>query len=547
MQTTPVRRALALFLCMQPVLWMSNVALAQALIPPRAPQGGGMDEFGMPSSSASAGGEAVPSTLGMDPFAASNNRNAAAAAVPLANAPPIDEPLDPDKYILGPGDLMELNFWGVQNFRVRLKIDMEGRAFVPKVGYFQLQGKTLTEARKTMRESVARLFPRLNFGLSVAEPRTFLVQVVNAVVHPGSYSARAVDRVASLISHGGGFLPDSSKRRIEIRRRDGTVVAADLLLYDLTGDVKYNPYLLDGDVVRVPYQELSASIGGGVNRPGRYELIASRDLAELVELAGGLAPGATHLLPINVVRRTANDRDKLESIPFTPDGKLPALPIQNADSVSIPRTVELQQSVMVVGALNTATPPAPSPTHGPLAGADEASSTRRLAFVEGDTVRSLLERVGGVGPLADLRGSYILRSGNAVPVDLYTLLMLRDEKADRPIELGDTLVVPLRRRSILIQGAVFAPGAYPYNPTYGVDQYLALAGGPNRFAQSISNVRVISPNGETREYASDLTVEPGSSLVVPDRNFSRPEVVQIIISVASVLVTGVAVVLAARK
>jgi len=42
------------------------------------------------------------------------------------------------------------------------------------------------------------------------------------------------------------------------------VLTADLLLYTLTGDLKFNPYLLDGDVVRVPFEELAATIGGAV-------------------------------------------------------------------------------------------------------------------------------------------------------------------------------------------------------------------------------------------------------------------------------------------
>jgi protein involved in polysaccharide export with SLBB domain len=132
-------------------------------------------------------------------------------------------------------------------------------------------------------------------------------------------------------------------------------------------------------------------------------------------------------------------------------------------------------------------------------------------------------------------------------VDLYALVMLRDLKADIPVELGDTLVVPFKRRNILVEGAVFNPGSYPYNPNYAIDQYLALAGGRNRFAQSVSDVRVVTPQGQTLDYRPDLKVEPGSSVVVPERNFSRSEVVQIMLSIASLVVSGVAVVIAARK
>jgi protein involved in polysaccharide export with SLBB domain len=159
----------------------------------------------------------------------------------------------------------------------------------------------------------------------------------------------------------------------------------------------------------------------------------------------------------------------------------------------------------------------------------------------------MLERVGGVGPLADLKGSFILRNNQAIPVDLYALVMLRDLRADKAVELGDTIVVPFRRANVLIEGAVFKPGPYPYNPNYNVEQYLALAGGPNRFAQSTDNVYLVTPNGQTKEFAPDLKVEPGASLVVPERNFSRSEVVAIILAAAGLVLSGVTVWITLRK
>jgi protein involved in polysaccharide export with SLBB domain len=391
--------------------------------------------------------------------------------------------------------------------------------------------------------------------VTLAQARTFVVQVVNAVNKPGAFPARAIDRVASIIERAGGVGPGASIRRVEIRRRDGKVLQADLLLYKLTGDVRHNPYLLDGDVVRVPFEELVASIDGAVNRPGRYELIGTKDLAELVEMAGGLAPNVTRQVAMRLVRVEADDRPDFELVEFGPEGRLPALPLKHEDAIHVPGFGEIQQSVMVMGAINAAAPSAPPPSAPSALGrpgsaptpTDESASTRRLPYVKGDTVRTLIDRVGGVGPLADLSGSYILRGGKSVPVDLRALIMLKDLSADRAVELGDTLVIPFKRQSVLVQGAVFAPGAYAYNPNYGIDEYVSLAGGPNRFGQSVKAVRVIGPGGDTRDYSRDLKIEPGSQLVIPERSFSSPEIVQIIISVASVFISGVAVVLAAKK
>jgi polysaccharide export outer membrane protein len=513
-------RFLAAFLAVQPVFWMSGPAMAQSL-QQQAPETAGTADVEQPARA---------------------ERPVLAPALPQT---PVDEPIDPEKYVCAGGDVLELNFWGAQNLRQRVTIDLEGRAFVPRVGYFVLQGKTLTQVRQVLRESISRFYPRLRFDVTLAEPRTFLLQVVDAVAHPGSYSARATERVAMLIARAGGFSANASQRRVELRRRDGTILHADLVLYSQTGDVRFNPFVLDGDIVRVPFEELAASVTGAVNRPGRYELIDSRDLAELLQLGGGLAPSATRLLPITVVRRSDQDHSRLETLPFSPEGKVPATQLQAEDLVRIPAASELQQSVSVIGAVLGATAPGASVTRGNAP--DESTATRRLPFVKGDTVRTLLERVGGTGPLADLPGSYLLRNGQSIPVDLYALVMLRDFKADKPVELGDALIIPFKHRNVLVEGAVFAPGAYPFNPTFGVDQYLSLAGGRNRFAQPLDEVKIVTPEGATRDYVPGIKVEPGSSLVVPERSFSRSEIVQIILGGAGIILSGVAVVIAARR
>jgi protein involved in polysaccharide export with SLBB domain len=501
-----LKKFVAVGLCCQPVFWMSSVALAQTL-----PSGGTNDAAGFQSE------------LRLERQAI------------LPGLPPVDRPIDPDAYVVGPGDVLELNFWGLQNLKLKVTVDLEGRAFVPKIGYLALKGQALTKVRQALRDSVARYYPQLGFDLSLVEPRTFLVQAAGDVAKPGSHSARAVDRVAAFLERAGGLGSSASSRRIEIRRASGAVLQVDLALFQLTGEVRHNPFLLDGDVVYVPYESLTARVVGAVNRPGRFELVATRNLAELVMLAGGLSPAATREMPVTLVRRTGGDTQELTLLPFAEDGELPDFPVQQDDVLRFPSFDELQHSVMVIGAVAGVNSP------------DEASATKRLAYVEGDTVRTLLERLGGVGPVADLAGSYLQRGAESVPVDLYSLIMLRDLTADKPVRLGDTLVIPFKRRNILVVGAVFVPGQYPYNPKLSVEQYLALAGGRNRFALDLDEVRLVTANGETRAFRKDLQVEPGAALVVPERNFTRSELVQIGLAVGSILLSGAALYISTKK
>ena len=47
---------------------------------------------------------------------------------------PLEGPLDAQHYTCGPGDGFELNFWGAQNFKLRATTDLEGKAFLPRIG-----------------------------------------------------------------------------------------------------------------------------------------------------------------------------------------------------------------------------------------------------------------------------------------------------------------------------------------------------------------------------------------------------------------------------
>jgi len=122
-----------------------NVALAQPFTttelpmdPPRA-QGSGSAVTRMPVTMPEDPSSEVPED----------------ATTPPAVQPPavsLEQPIDADHYVCGPGDVLELNFWGQQNLRLKLTIDLEGRAFIPKVGYVAVADKTLAAVRTAVKQ-----------------------------------------------------------------------------------------------------------------------------------------------------------------------------------------------------------------------------------------------------------------------------------------------------------------------------------------------------------------------------------------------------------
>jgi protein involved in polysaccharide export with SLBB domain len=167
---------------------------------------------------------------------------------------------------------------------------------------------------------------------------------------------------------------------------------------------------------------------------------------------------------------------------------------------------------------------------------------------------SLLDRAGGIKTAGDLKRSYISRpaaNGTGHPtliaVDLEAILVRRDFRKDKRVQMGDSIVVPPMQHSVRVEGAVARAGLYPYNPNFGISEYLAHAGGRTRSAKDIDDVNLIDPDGQSHGYTAGLKPAPGDSILVPERTFTRPEIVQIGISLAGLLLSGVAITLAATR
>jgi protein involved in polysaccharide export with SLBB domain len=267
--------------------------------------------------------------------------------------------------------------------------------------------------------------------------------------------------------------------------------------------------------------------------------VKSKDLSELLELAGGFTATLTRSLPIQLVRRNGKDHETVTELGFS-GSVAPNAPLLDDDKVYVRDVAELQRSVLLIGAVVGADP------------LDAATASKRLPFVEGDTVLSLIERAGGIKAPGDLRRSYISRPREGsrpelIPIDLEALLVRRELKADRKVELADTIVVPPMRYSVLVEGAVTRAGLYNYNPAFGISEYIAQAGGRTRVARDIDEVKLIDQNGITHGFRANMKPSPGDSILVPERNFSRAEVAQLVLAGASVLISGIAITLAATR
>jgi protein involved in polysaccharide export with SLBB domain len=490
-------------------------------------------------------------------------RSTVAAAPEPAPAPePERSPLEPtaleggvaaQSYIVGPGDRLHIEMWGLYELTQNLDVTADGRLFVPRAGVFPAAGQTLQALRNAVETRLHKLYPRLETALTLIRPRTFLVHVTGAVQRPGTYPASPTMRVSAILPRAGGILPTGSMRRIEIRRNDvAEPLKADLIRFQLFGQVDQDPLLLDGDTVFVPSRQLTVEAAGGVRRPGSYELIGSHTLDELLELAGGLSTQASQRRDLRIASRSNGDRIVARS---ASPHEAKNIELADGDVVRVPELVEQQALVWVEGAVV-----GPKNLDGvvqmrvnPNARAGDPEGPAReislsLPFIEGEGVRDLLAKAGGLEPWADASHAYLTRRDSEgtehhKPVDL--MAISTSETRDVPVTAGETLVVPARREQVMVSGAVQRPGFYPYASDLHPSDYLNLAGGATRSGNA-SSAKVLH-DGVTRPLKKVKSIEPGDVITVPENKLTVGEWTSIALILGNIAIGAAALGVAATR
>ncbi len=205
---------------------------------------------------------------------------------------PMDMPVGPD-YVVGPGDGLSIDLWGGISQRLLRVVDREGRVALPEVGLVEVSGRSLGEVQHVVQTALRGQFRDVGADVSLARLRTVRVYVVGDVERPGPYDVSSLSTPLNALYEAGGPTSGGSLRILEHYRGKQlieTVDAYDLLLHGIRGDLQR---LQSGDTIRVPPLSGEVTVEGMVRRPAIYELHAENNLAEVLELAGGVLPSGT--------------------------------------------------------------------------------------------------------------------------------------------------------------------------------------------------------------------------------------------------------------
>ncbi|MFP4165302.1 MAG: SLBB domain-containing protein [Chitinispirillaceae bacterium] len=375
------------------------------------------------------------------------------------------------------------------------------------------------------------------------------VTLSGAVQYPGTYQCDDLSLAQLVFKHGKLIDNKSFTKRADLIRLNEDKVTTTVHPIDLeklknssSADQKMRP----GDQVIVYDMEvekptdLSITVDGEVKDPGDYELSSNMTVADAILRAGGFNRKALKT-KVDIYRPDILDERKLAKVfqvelPENLDYADPAvrkLKLQDRDRVVVRPDPNYKEDNYVT-----------------IAGLIKYAGTYALEE-RNERLSGIIERAGGLMPDAYLKGATISRQGTRMVVDFERAHHNNNSKEDVVLQKGDSIYIPSRPNSVLVEGQVNNEGLYGYIRGKHLKDYINRAGG---LADSANYALVTLPNGETQRkgfgwWGNNPKIPDGSRIFVtkkpgkdPSDKPKGPSISEVIKDTLAIITSAVTVV-----
>ena len=418
---------------------------------------------------------------------------------------PNDNIPTPQDYVLGPGDVLVVDIYGVSQRAMSLTISHEGTVRIPDVGLVSLSGLTVAAAQQRLRATLGARYQSSDLKLTVSQHRTIMINIMGAVRTPGTYHLSAFSTVFYALYRAGGINRLGTLRNIKVIRGGRIISRVDVYDFILTGRMTGNIRLHDDDVIQVDPYDRVVGISGNVKRPMFYEMKEGETVATLLDYAGGFTSGA-HKNSVRL-QRQSGERYEIHNVD---EFDFKNFKMEDGDVVTVDGMINrYEDMVEVKGAVFR-----PGQFH--LGG----SVT---------TVKGLIEAAEGLTEDAFTSHAVLHRlkedrSLEVLPIDVQGIMA--GTVADIPLQNEDVLFImtqeDLRQeRTLTITGWVMSPGTYQFADNVTIEDLIVMAGGL-RDQASLERVdvsrRILDPHStkKTREIAKSFTFDIKDGLVIDE-------------------------------
>ena len=180
----------------------------------------------------------------------------------LSSVPPAPKDVDAaaaERYVIGPGDSLEIIVWGNPDISRGVVVPPDGVITAPLVEDLPATGKTSTELARDIEQALSRYIrdPVVTVVVSgFAGAFDQQIRVLGAAAEPKSLQYRKGMSLVDVMVEVGGLAEFAAGNRARILRieEDGSRTQYSVRLDDLVrgGDVSANVPVLPGDVLIIP-------------------------------------------------------------------------------------------------------------------------------------------------------------------------------------------------------------------------------------------------------------------------------------------------------
>lgn len=397
-----------------------------------------------------------------------------------------------------------------------------------------------------------------------------MVEIKGAVFFPGQYQfGENINSVVELIEAAGGVREDAFLNRAVLHHRnpDNTIEAGSVDIKGVMNGTVKDVALRNNDVLFIPSNsdmigELTVTINGEVNFPGKYKFAENTTVEDLILQAGGLTRTAS-TAKVDVFRQlydpsALNDIETfVEAFTFEiKDGFIVdddrTFVLQPFDEVNVrPSPVRSKiNNVKIEGAVNFAGKYAMTSKDFKLSDLIKlAGGCSKTAYVKGACLmrkatkedmeqRELLQNMSNIEWYEEMFDNK--NDANYAVMDSILKLKINDsdmfpvsidlEKAmknpggenDIVLREGDIIMIPEYTSTIKIRGEVKFPTAVNWRKGKSLKYYIKHAGGFGDKAKK-NGVYVINMNGSVEKISkiSRKAIQPGCEIVVPRKKVFR--------------------------
>lgn len=372
----------------------------------------------------------------------------------------------PQNYRLGPGDEVIIDIWGTSEDHLRQTISPEGSIMISQVGPVYLNGLTISDANKHIKNSFSRKYAGMDeaetdIQVTLGQVRTIQVDILGEVATPGTFRMSPFSTVFHALYRAGGINDIGSLRNIQVLRNGKKISGVDIYDYLFNGKTSGNIRLQEGDVIIVPPYGQLVSIDGNVKRPMYYEIKPGETVESILGFAGGFT-GDAYSGMVRLARQsgTENELYNIER------GDFASYRLQDGDIITVGTILDRYANrVELKGAVY-----------------------RPGMFAIGDdiaTVGDLVRKADGVTEDAYTDRVLLYREGPDLELQVMALDLkdiLSGRVADVPLKRNDVLVISSiheleERGALYIGGQVARPGSYPYADNTTLEDLIFQAGG----------------------------------------------------------------------